>query len=185
MTVEGDMERVSHYRRSLVLALLLTGLLSLLGCYNTPIDVSDYRRGPAPLRMPAIGPDEKCCYEDSLRGGHVFEMYCAACHNARSLAERPFSNYQNVAAHMRVRANLTGKEYAELLAFMRRWADIPNPPQSDEPSPKRFIYSQPISELRDQKTKEGPDLPSGPRPGGMAEGSPGQPPPGNSPREAR
>jgi hypothetical protein len=169
----------------LLLVLPLTGLLGLLGCYNTPIDVSDFSRGPAPLRMPSPGKEGHGSYEDSLEGGHVFEMYCAACHNARSLAERPFSNYQNVAAHMRVRANLTGKEYAKLLAFMRRWADVPNPPQADDPSPKRFIYSQPIEELRESQPKTGADLPSGPRPGVMSEISPGQPALGNSPREAR
>ena len=41
------------------------------------------------------------CYEDSLTGGQIFSMYCAGCHNARPLAERPFSNYKNVAVHMR------------------------------------------------------------------------------------
>jgi hypothetical protein len=179
------MVHVSCDRRPFLLALPLTGLLVLIGCYNTPIDVSDYSRGPAPLREPSPAKEGECCYEDSLEGGHVFDMYCAACHNRRNLAERPFSNYQNVAAHMRTRANLTGKEYAALVAWMRRWADVPNPPQSDNPSPKRFIYSQPIPELRDQQPKAGPDLPAGPRPGLMSEGSPGQPPPGNSPREAR
>jgi hypothetical protein len=176
------MAHVSRYRRPFI---LLLPLLGLLGCYNTPIDVSEFSRGPAPLRMPSPGKDGGCCYEDSLEGGHIFEMYCAACHNMRSLAERPFSNYQNVAAHMRVRANLTGKEYAKLVAWMRRWADVPNPPQSDDPSPKRFTYSQPISELRDQQPKTGPDLPGGPRPGVMSETSVGQPALGNSPREAR
>src|SRR5262245_28281642 len=86
------------------LAPALTGLLMLLGC-NTPMQVE---RGPAPLRMPPPGHDENCCYEDSLTGQHIFEMYCSSCHNVRALAERPFSNYQNVAQHMRVRANLTG-----------------------------------------------------------------------------
>jgi hypothetical protein len=175
---------LSRYRRSFFLGLPLCGLLVLIGCTNTPVDVSERSRGPAPLREPGPGGGHGS-YEDSLEGGHIFEMYCGACHNVRSLSERPFSNYQNVAAHMRVRANLTGKEYAKLIAWMRRWADIPNPPQSDHPSPKRFNYSQPISELKDDKAKAAPDLPGGPRPGFMAEGNPGEPPPGNSPREAR
>jgi hypothetical protein len=178
---------MAHLRqqwRLFLLGLPLAGLLVALGCYNTPVDESDYSRGPAPLRQP--GPRANtCCYEDSLEGAQIFAMYCGACHNVRSLAERPFSNYQNVAAHMRARANLTGKEYAKLVAWMRRWADVPNPPQSDVPSPKRFIYSQPISELREGAPEKGPDLISGPRPGMMSEGSTGQPAPGNSPREAR
>ena len=76
-------------------------------------------------------------------------MYCNQCHNARALGERTFSNYQNVAAHMRVRANLTGKEYEKLLEFLRRWHDVPSPPPTD-PSPKRLIYGQPVAELRDE-----------------------------------
>jgi hypothetical protein len=179
------MTHLRQYRRPVLLGLPLAGLLVVLGCYNTPIDVSDSSRGPAPLREPPCGTAGHGCYEDSLEGGHIFEMYCGACHNVRSLAERPFSNYQNVAAHMRARANLTGKEYAKLIAWMRRWADVPSPPQSDAPSPKRFIYSQPIAELREEQPEKGADLPAGPRPGFMSEGSPGQPPPGNSPREAR
>src|SRR5713226_8337849 len=70
--------------------------------------------------------------------------------NAPALAERPFSNFRNVAAHMRVRANLTGKEYAKLMEFLRRWHDVPPPEGPLEPGPKRFIFSQPIAELRKQ-----------------------------------
>jgi hypothetical protein len=75
-------------------------------------------------------------------------MYCSYCHNARPLSERPFSNYQNVAAHMRVRANLTGKEYAELMRFLRQSQDVPPPNPPVEPSPKRLIFAQPIPELQ-------------------------------------
>jgi len=91
----------------------------------------------------------ECCYEDSLTGGHIFEMYCGACHNARALAERPFSNYQNVAQHMRVRADLTGEEYSKVLAWLRRWHDVPpSHGLAEPPSPKRLIFSQPLNELR-------------------------------------
>jgi hypothetical protein len=129
--------------------LALGGILAVGGCHHTPVDTSVYEQGPAPLRMPSPAKAaEACCYEDSLTGGQVFSMYCGYCHNAPALAERPFSNFQNVAAHMRVRANLTGKEYAKLLEFLRRWNDIPPPTPPLEPSPKRFIFSQPIPELR-------------------------------------
>lgn len=134
--------------------LVSSGLLAPLGCRSTPPDSYEYARSPAPLRMPS--PDRQgdgCCYEDSLMGGHVFEMYCASCHNARTLAERPFSNYKNVAQHMRVRANLTGKEYAKLEAWLRRWHDVPPPNPPVEPSPKRFFFSQPISNLREEAEK--------------------------------
>src|SRR5258708_35345583 len=122
------------------------GLSVASGCQHTPIDLSE---GPAPLRMPRPGQEPES-YEDSLTGGEVFAMYCNQCHNARTLGERPFSNYQNVAAHMRVRANITGKEYAKLMEFLRRWHDVPSPTPPVEPSPKRLIFGQPISELREE-----------------------------------
>jgi hypothetical protein len=100
---------------------------------------------PAPERE-----GDCCCYEDSLTGGDVFSMYCSYCHNAPALSERPFSNFQNVAAHMRIRANLTGKEYAKLVEFLRRWHDVPPPNPPPAASPKRFIFSQPIVELQKQ-----------------------------------
>jgi hypothetical protein len=131
-------------------AVLVLGTVLAAGCYNTPIDTSEYAEGPAPRRMPSPARQaEACdCYEDSLTGGQVFSMYCGYCHNAPQLAERPFSNFQNVAAHMRVRANLTGKEYAKLMEFLRRWHDVPPPHPPVEPSPKRFIFGQWIPELR-------------------------------------
>jgi hypothetical protein len=131
----------------------LMGFLAVAGCYNTPIDTSDLALGPAPRRMPSPA-KESCCYEDALTGGRVFEMYCSYCHNAPSLAERPFAQYRNVAAHMRVRANLTGKEYAKVMEFLRRWHDIPPPNPPPEPSPKRLIFSQPISELKEEAKPE-------------------------------
>jgi hypothetical protein len=131
-----------------------TAGLAMLGCYHTPIDTSEYAQGPAPRRLPwpAKEADGCGCYEDSLTGGQIFTMYCSYCHNAPSLAERPFSNFKNVAAHMRVRANLTGKEYAKLMEFLQRWHDVPSPTPPVEPSPKHIYFSQPIPELRDEAT---------------------------------
>jgi hypothetical protein len=136
-----------------VSSLVVGGALTVAGCTNTPIDVSEYGRGPAPLRMPSPGQEaDACdCYEDSLTGGQVFTMYCSYCHNAPTLAERPFSQYKNVAAHMRNRANLTGKEYAKLMEFLRRWHDVPSPNPPLEPSPKRITFPQPIAELQKQQ----------------------------------
>jgi hypothetical protein len=138
------------------LVIFLAGMLTVAGCYHTQIDTSELAQGPAPGRMPSPEREEEACnsYEDSLTGGQVFTMYCSYCHNAPSLAERNFSNFKNVATHMRVRANLTGKEYAKLMEFLQRWNDVPprNPPQ--EPSPKRLIFTQPLNELRDQQSSD-------------------------------
>jgi hypothetical protein len=133
---------------------LAVGLIaSLVGCTNTPVDTSNYAEGPAPLRIQSPGREAEECesYEDSLTGGQVFKMYCSYCHNAPNLAERPYAQFRNVAAHMRVRANLTGKEYAKLMEFLRRWNDVPPPTPRTEPTPKRLTFSQPIAELRPQE----------------------------------
>jgi hypothetical protein len=129
----------------------MTGLLALLGCYNTPIDTA--ADSPAPLRMPSPRQEAEAHdnYEKSLTGGQIFTMYCGYCHFPRSLAERPFANYRTAVAHMRVVADLTGEEQAKLLAWMRRWHDVPPPsPPVEAPSPKRIIFSQPINELQPQ-----------------------------------
>jgi hypothetical protein len=134
--------------------LVLGAALAAAGCLNTAPDASDYARGPAPLRTPSPAKEGDCgSYEDSLTGGHVFSMYCSYCHNAPSLAERPYSQFRNVASHMRVRANLTGKEYAKLMEFLRRWNDVPPPTPEPAPSPSRLIFSQPMSELRPEEPK--------------------------------
>jgi hypothetical protein len=156
---------------------LLGALIGLgaIGCEHLPIDVS---RGPAPLRQPRPGPDAET-YEDSLTGGEVFAMYCNQCHNARALAERPFANYQNAAAHMRVRANLTGEEYEKLLAFMQRMHDIPQPRTPPvEPSPKRLIFPQPVAELREQIAPQAnPAAAAQPQPDPALGGAPAPPAP--------
>jgi hypothetical protein len=129
-----------------VTLLAALGTMAMLGCQHTPMNLAE---GPAPWRM-TRPQDDAGTYEDSLTGGEVFSMYCNQCHNARALGERPFANYQNVAAHMRVRANLTGVEYEKLMEFLRRWHDLGTPTPPVEPSPKRLIPSQPIAELRDE-----------------------------------
>jgi hypothetical protein len=149
-------------------AVLAVALVTSVGCYNTPVDTSPYAQGPAPLRIPSPAREaEACSYEDSLTGGEVFHMYCSYCHNAPSLAERPFGQFRNVAAHMRVRANLTGKEYAKLMEFLRRWNDIPPPTPPVEPGPKRLTFSQPITELQPK-----PEVPGAARPQPQADAGP-------------
>ena len=115
-------------------------------------------------------------------------MYCNQCHTVRALGERPFVYYQNVMAHMRVRANLTGEEYAKLMEFLRRWHDIPQPTPPVGPSPKRLIFSQPIAELREeQAAQERPAAPAQPQPAPAQPAAPAgnQPPAPNQPPPRR
>ena len=180
MAMQGLRERGF---RTVGLLVLAAAVLSTVGCYNPPVDVS---QTPAPFRFNVRkGEELSGKYEDEVTGGQLFSMYCGYCHNARAIGERPFSNYQNVAAHMRVRANLTGKEYDKLMVYLRRWHDVPEPDHNEAPSPKRTFFSQPISELKDKQPATQPDLPAGPRPGTNDPTSPGQPSPGSAPREGR
>jgi hypothetical protein len=43
---------------------------------------------------------------------------------------------------------LTGDEYRQISVFLRRWQDRGTATPPVKPSPKRLIFSQPISELR-------------------------------------
>src|SRR5689334_10781451 len=62
--------------------------------------------------------------DDAAAGGELFRLYCGSCHNARPLAERPFSNYHVALTHMRDQAYLTGKEYRQIMYFLRRWDNV-------------------------------------------------------------
>jgi hypothetical protein len=64
---------------------------------------------------------------------------------------------------MRVRASLTGKEYAKLMVFLRRWNDIPPPTPPNTPAPSRLTFSQPLAELK-QEAAAGDDAKKNPEP---------------------
>jgi hypothetical protein len=100
--------------------------------------------------------------DDRLNGGRLFALYCGSCHNARPLGERPFSNYHVALTHMRQQAYLTGKEYRQIMFFLRRWNDLGEPTPPVEPPPKRFFFSQPIAELKGENTAGAPGAPPPP-----------------------
>ncbi|HXG08513.1 MAG TPA: hypothetical protein VNK04_01870 [Gemmataceae bacterium] len=140
----------------LVTGLAAVGVLGVVGC-ETPSAHTisrDYHLGDAPVDPPPTCPPTH--YDDYVAGGRLFQMYCASCHNARPLGERPFSNYEVAVAHMREQAYLTGKEYRQLIHFLRRWHDVGPPTPDVPPSPKRFFFSQPIPELREKQPEKGP-----------------------------
>jgi hypothetical protein len=130
-------------------------------------------RGDVPIDPPRPHPVAE---DDCLAGGRLFQLYCGSCHNARPLGERPFSNYQVAVAHMRDQAYLTGKEYRQIIHFVRRWDDVGPPTPAVRPSPKRLVFSQPISELR----AADPTRSSIPPPPGTGPWQPGQTAPSNS-----
>ena len=104
-----------------------------------------FRRFPVDPPRPGGGD-----FDDCVAGGRLFQLYCGSCHNARPLSERPFSNYEVATAHMREQAYLTGKEYRQIIHFLRRWHDVGPPSPDVPPSPRRLAFSQPIPEAREE-----------------------------------
>jgi hypothetical protein len=127
----------------LALALALAG-----GC-GTPSAHTISRNYGLRKEVPIDPPGPHAAAEDDcVAGGRLFQLYCGSCHNARPLGERPFSNYNVAVAHMRNQAYLTGKEYRQIIHFLRRWDDVGPPTPPVAPSPKRLVFPQPIPELR-------------------------------------
>jgi hypothetical protein len=127
-----------------------------VGCWQAPsahTSSRNYAYREIPVDPPGCGPSDR--FEDVVNGGQLFKMYCGSCHNARALAERPFSNYEVAMAHMREQVYLTGKEYRQLIHFLRRWQDIGPPTPDVPPSPKRLFFAQPIGELREKAPEKG------------------------------
>jgi hypothetical protein len=145
---------------------LLTMTLALGGGCGTPSPHTISRNYTFREHLP-VDPPRKLTgsYDDAAAGGQLFKMYCGSCHNARPLGERPFSNYHVAMTHMRDQAYLTGKEYRQLMYFLRRWENVGPPTPAVEPSPKRLIFSQPIAELRGDTAASVPAPPAaGPSP---------------------
>src|SRR5438876_10950454 len=90
----------------------LLAVAAVGGCYTPSAHTTSRNyslREDLPVDPPA-GCDED---RDYLEGGRLYKQYCGACHNARPLSERPFSNNEVSTAHMREQAYLTGREYRQ------------------------------------------------------------------------
>lgn len=142
------MSKLACWPLTLCSLVLVSFATACAGCRPVPSAHTisrNYSLGDAPIESPSVN---NASYEQCLTGGRVFKMYCASCHNARTLGERPFASYEVAAAHMREQAYLTGTEYRALIHFLRRWHDVGPPTPEVEPGPKRLVFSQPIAELR-------------------------------------
>lgn len=56
---------------------------------------------------------------DVGQGAAVYGNTCGTCHNARSPLERTDRQWIVISNHMRVRANLTGRQLRDVLSFLR------------------------------------------------------------------
>lgn len=54
------------------------------------------------------------------RGAQTWADNCARCHNMRNASELRDDQWRAAIAHMRVRANLTGAEARDVLAFLQQ-----------------------------------------------------------------
>jgi hypothetical protein len=144
------MNRFKHWAVPQWRQVMIMVVLALAAGCETPSPHTISRnyslRGEVPIDPPR---PHAVAEDDCVAGGRLFQLYCGSCHNARPLGERPFSNYQVAVAHMRDQAYLTGKEYRQIIHFLRRWDDVGPPTPAVRPSPKRLVFSQPIAELRD------------------------------------
>lgn len=121
--------------------------IAAVGCYTESAHTFSRNyslRGDIPVDAPGCDGDTTF-----LEGGRLYKQYCGSCHNARPLSERPFSNNEVSLAHMRDQAYLTGREYRQIIHYLRRWHDLGPPTPDVEPSPKRLVFPQPMVELRD------------------------------------
>jgi mono/diheme cytochrome c family protein len=56
---------------------------------------------------------------EMARGANEWSDNCGQCHNAREPAELSDDQWHVVVIHMRIRANLTGQETRDILAFLQ------------------------------------------------------------------
>lgn len=85
-------------------------------------------------------------------GARVYGAACGRCHNPRSPLERRDREWVTIANHMRVRANLTGKQVRSVLAFLQATNSdprerVPLPERPAEPTgpPGPQLATGPVS----------------------------------------
>ena len=130
------------------MAMTFAILLAGSGCVNNSAHTTSRNYG---LRNFPVDPPQ-CVegdpkYDDFVQGGQLFKQYCGSCHAARPLGDRSFAQTEVSFAHMRRHAYLTGKEYRQLIHFLRRWHDVGPATDEVEPTPKRFYYTRQIELL--------------------------------------
>lgn len=94
----------SSSRALITAALVLAAMLLIAtGCTTTPPQ-------PATVAAPQA---------DITGGTKLWAQNCGHCHNIRSPSSYSDSQWDVVAFHMRIRANLTAEEHRKILAFLK------------------------------------------------------------------
>ena len=93
--------------------------------------------------------------EDVQKGASVYGATCGRCHYARSPLEHSDRDWVVIINHMRVRANLTGKQTRSVLAFLQATNADPQVPEA--PPSGREAPSETPS-LRDEPVSDDPEV---------------------------
>lgn len=75
--------------------------------------------GAAALLWPSDAAAQQASASSVAEGARVYGNMCGRCHNARSPLERTDREWVTIVNHMRVRANLTGKQVRDVVAFLQ------------------------------------------------------------------
>lgn len=99
------MKRVSKPATGVAIVILLGGLLIGMPAIAADKSKSAKSNRPDPMQV--------------VRGAKAWKNNCGRCHNLRSPKELTDEEWDVSVAHMRVRANLDGKEAEDIKAFLR------------------------------------------------------------------
>jgi hypothetical protein len=92
-----------------IVALSLAGLSFLLAGCSTPTATTGTAEQKPAAQKSAPG----------LSGPVMWAQNCGHCHNVRSPNSYSDAQWEVVALHMRIRANLTAEEHRQILAFLK------------------------------------------------------------------
>lgn len=67
----------------------------------------------------SLGAQQQTAQPSVQEGARVYGNMCGRCHNPRSPMERSDRDWVTISNHMRVRANLTGRQVRDVLAFLQ------------------------------------------------------------------
>jgi cytochrome c5 len=99
------MQKKISFSVAAILAIGVTISLLLTSCSTTP--------------PPAAAPPSPAVQASGPGGAQLWGQNCGHCHNIRSPSSYSDAQWEVVALHMRVRANLTADEHRKILAFLK------------------------------------------------------------------
>jgi hypothetical protein len=99
------MKKISKPATSVAIVILLGGLL--IGTQGVAADKSSSKKASRADPMQVV------------RGAKAWKNNCGRCHNLRSPKELTDEEWDVSTAHMRVRANLDGKDAEDIKAFLK------------------------------------------------------------------